>query len=106
MYAKYIMEREGAETIESHKGFISYKFDDKFCIITDIFIDPMFRNNDVGRLFGQEVEQKAKEKEINVIYCFADKNALNYEDSVNFILKNGYKLESQNKDRVMFKKEL
>lgn len=106
MFAKYMKEREGAETIESHKGFICYKFEDSSCVITDIYIDTAFRKNYVGSDFGKEVEEKAIENNIHTMYCYADQNALNYEESVEFILNNNYKLEDIQGSRVLFKKEI
>lgn len=106
MFAKYMKEREGAETIQSHKGFICYKIENDYCIITDIYIDKPFRKSSVGSSFGKEVEEIAREKGIKSIYCYADQNALNYDESIEFILKNGYKLENIIGSRILFKKEL
>ena len=106
LFAEYMRERENAETIETEQGFICFKFEDDNCIITDIFIAPEFRNGQVGRDFGKQVEEKAKEKGLDCIYCYADKNALNFNDSVNFILKNGYTIQNVNFNLVYFKKEI
>lgn len=106
MFAKYMLEREGVLTIESHKGFICYKLENNSCIITDLYVDERFRNNNTGKDFCKEVEVIAKDNKVNTLYCYADQNALNYNDSIEFILKNGYKLESIIGSRILLKKEL
>ena len=105
-FAKYMEEREGAKTIETEKGFICYKFEDDYCIITDIYIAPEFRNNKVGKEFGKYVELEAKKEGIDKLLCYADKDANNFEDSVTFILKNDYKLFNATEKLVYFKKEI
>lgn len=103
-FADYMLERENAEIIETEKGFVCFKFEDENCIITDIYIAPEFRNGQVGRDFGKQVEEKAKEKGLDCVYCYADKNALNFNDSVNFILKNKYIIQNIDGNLVYFKK--
>ena len=105
-FVNYMMEREGAETIENEKGFICYKFDDNYCIITDIYIAPEHRLNKIGRSFGEQVEEKAKEKGAKGIICYADRNANNFTEATDFILKNDYKILNTSGSLIYFKKDL
>ena len=63
-YAEYIKEKDGIDTIESRKGFITYKYldDGKTVYIFDCFVKPEYRGNKLCLSFVEAVESKAKQK--------------------------------------------
>lgn len=105
-YAKYAKEREGAETIEDEKGFISYKIQDGVCFITDMFVDPDFRNLSIGKGFVKLVEEEAKEKGIETMMCTACTEAVNVKESIAFIKSNEYMIFNTVNTMIYFVKEI
>lgn len=105
-YAKYVKERDNAETIEDERGFISYKFENGVCFITDIFVDPNFRNLSTGSDFGKMVEKKAKEDGIERMMCTACIESQNFLDAIAFIKSNGYTIFNTVNSLIYFVKEI
>lgn len=106
LYAQYVKEREGAETVETSEGFYSYKTEGEHLFIVDLFVVPSARGKKVGSEFGKQIENIAKELGKQSIICTASLNAENTQDAMSFIIMNGYKIINYTDTQVFFKKEI
>ena len=89
LYSQYIKEREGLDIIENEHGFCSYKIQDNWVFIQDIFITKDQRLSKLATELADKVVDKALKNGAKVLYSHVDTNALNWEDSVKFIEKYG-----------------
>ena len=105
-YAKYILEREGARTIESEKGFISYKFFGQECFIHTLYVEPEYRRKGAGTEFFNQVEAIAKEAECKVCSCTVSPKAIGATDSLMAILATGFQLVSSDNEKIVLIKEI
>lgn len=54
-WAKYLEERQEATVLEKPHGFAVYKFMDKYCYITEIYVAPEARGSDLLPQMMQEI---------------------------------------------------
>lgn len=63
LYSKYLLEKEGKETIEiPNEGFVTYKIDKDICHVCVLYVDPMHRNTKIARKLMHALEDKFKSK--------------------------------------------
>ncbi len=62
LYAKYILEREGAELIESSSTFITYKIDGKECFIANTFTEESKRKSGHFKSILKDLEAIARSR--------------------------------------------
>lgn len=91
MYEQYIFEREGARLIKTDFGFIAYKINFPFCIITECFVLEEFREKKHGKFLADAVFQVCKDAGVKTVQCQTDDNASNVKISKNAILSFGFK---------------
>lgn len=61
LYAQYIKEREGFETLEVEHGFATYKQVEKDMVyLRDIFVEDTFRQNGLASELSRQVAEIAK----------------------------------------------
>lgn len=60
MYADYLKEREGIETLSKPFGFISYKIVGEECYLANVYIKPEFRSKNMFSLLLGDLEVIAK----------------------------------------------
>lgn len=106
LYAQYVKEREGAETVETSEGFYSYKEDGTSLFIVDLYVAPEYRNKKIGSRFGKEIEDIALKLNKDSVLCCASLEALNSSDAMSFIIMNGYEIINYTDTQVFFKKEI
>ena len=92
--AEYWKERDGRETIETDKGFISYWIDGDRLHIIDIFVYPEFRSQGEALMLLNEAVQIGIKAGCNCGIAQADSRSLNATESIKFILSVGMKLLS------------
>ena len=61
LYAEYVKEREGYETLETGISFATYRVSGSEIYIRDIFVSRDFRDVDVGRRFIDDVVKIGKD---------------------------------------------
>lgn len=59
LYAMYVKEREGFDTIETHEGFATYKVQLDHCYLRDLYVRPEYRNTGVASELADRVCDEA-----------------------------------------------
>lgn len=106
MYKDYIKEREGLELIYTDKGFCSYEKNGECLFVSDIYIKPEYRKENVAKdMINQIVEKHSDCKYLMGAYSTKAKN---WKESMRFIIKMGLKYykEDTNKNMVYLIKEI
>lgn len=106
LYAQYVLEREGLETLENEKGFLTYKIENGYLFISDIFVIESARKENIASKMADEIVEKAIKLGANAMYSHVDTNAKNWRESVKFIEKYGCKPVKIENNLVYFKKEI
>lgn len=106
-FANYIKEREDKDTIESEKGFATYKiYDNGECYLQDVYVAPEFRGKHVAYEMADKVSDIAKQHDCHTLLgsvCMDDKNA---SKNMMVWLKYGFLLYKNMGNMVFFKKDL
>ncbi len=112
LYADYIREREGFETIEDDKGFATYKFNYTrdcdghcYCYIRDIFVKPEFRRSRAASHYADLISEKARLADFTHLLgsVYIDEEGTT---SLKVLLGYGFKLSHTDGNLIYFKKEL
>lgn len=104
--AEYWKEREGRETIENDKGFVSYKIEGDRLHIIDIFVYPEYRSQGEAVALAREAIAKGIEANCKCILGHADARALNVTESVRFLISVGMKILTVEGFMIYFIKEI
>ena len=105
-YSLYIKERNGEKLYSDEFGFFSWKIVGRFLEIGDLFVHPDYRREGEGMKFGRMIEQIARSNDCEAILCASCTDALNWQDSHNFILANEYKEIKKHNSMVYYRKDL
>lgn len=106
LYAKYVIEREGKEIIESEVGFATYYFLDDNCYIQNIFVEKDYRKIGEASRLAQEIEKIAKSKGCKKLYGTVCPSANGSTESIKVLLAYGFKLDSSINNLIAFVKDL
>lgn len=98
MYADYIKERESAELIQNDKGFVTYKEDNGYLLICDLYVKPEYRKSNTAKEFVKMVEELSNKPHI---FATVDKLANNYKTAVQATIKTGFILVNE-KDNIQY----
>lgn len=107
-YALYVKEREGKDTIENDKGFITYLELDKSktLYISDLFVKKEYRSQSIARDFFNKVVEIAKNKDYNSILASIDIDTKTWEFSKMIMEENGFIITGKQNNLIFFIKEL
>lgn len=105
LYADYVWEREGFETIEDEYGFATFKVDGEGCYIRDIFVSKTMRCTAHASGYADQIAGKARERGCTYLTgsVFADCDGT---ASLKVLLAYGFKLSHALDDMIYFRKEL
>lgn len=92
MFEEYIKERENLGVIKTDRGFITFKFENGECLISDYFVTKHHRKNGHGYFLANQVFELCKELGIKNVYCQTDNRANGYELSKFTIENFGFEL--------------
>lgn len=106
MYAAYIKEREGAETIERSWGFAVVRQMSDYLYLQDIYILPEFRRQGKGAEILSIVEAAAKELGYKKILGSCCPETEGATESMKAQFATGFKLHSCDKDIIYLIKDL
>jgi GNAT superfamily N-acetyltransferase len=106
LFAKYLKEKDGIETLENEFGFIGYKITGEECYITQMFTEPSVRGSGKGRELLSALEHLSKSagcKFIATNIWYADAGASN---TMGASLKAGFKLRFGDARGILITKEI
>lgn len=106
LYARYVMEREGMEIIETDISFVTYYFVEKECYIKDVFVKEEHRKTGEATRLGDEIAKIAKSKGCTKLYGTVVPSAKGSTESLKFLLAYGFKLDSSVNNFIALIKEL
>jgi ribosomal protein S18 acetylase RimI-like enzyme len=106
LYAQYIKEREGKETIETDKGFATYTYVPEGCYIQDIYVHPDHRKEHVCFNLADQIVEIAKEKGCKKLFGTVCPSANGSTTSLKVLLAYGFKLESSGNNLIVMVKEI
>lgn len=103
-FQKYIFEREGLKLIETDHGFVSYGIDKNHLYIGDMYVEPQFRGNNVGRSLIDILCEIAKKEKCS--FVFARIRIWDRGRSVTMAaaLKVGFQIHSLERDSIIISK--
>jgi GNAT superfamily N-acetyltransferase len=106
LYADYIKEREGKESLEVEQGFATYEIVNEFCYIEDIYIKPEARKTNLATRIADEITQIAKGRGCKQLLGSVLVGANGDTTSLKVLLAYGMKLDSVNGKTIYFSKEI
>jgi GNAT superfamily N-acetyltransferase len=107
MYIDYKKEREGKTVQVFDHGFISYKVEEDYLFIDELFVDKEVRLLGLGSIYTDEIVEKAKTLGLKKVYAQVDMGSLNFNDSVRAIMGYGMNLQGVEMNRFLtFVKEI
>ena len=106
LYADYIKEREGYETVEDGTFFVTYLELEDALYIRDIYIAPEYRNKMKSIEIGEMTIGLAKEKGLKALIGSVDTTTNGWRRNKEIMEKFGYKEVYQDGNVIYFNKEL
>lgn len=89
LYAQYVKEKYGQDTLETEHGFVVYKLDNTVCSIETMFIVPGMRRKSVGRGIIRMLLDKIP-KAVKYLACEVDLTAHKAEATYKTIRNYGF----------------
>lgn len=105
-YGQYIKELIGREILEDSHGFATYEIVDAGygCYITDIFVAPKSRNQDIGLNYVNKIYEIAKESGCKYLLgtCIPTNNKSTRSTAA--MIKWGFEVHSSEDNKIWFRK--
>lgn len=105
-YAMYLKEREGIDTIENEKGFLTYKVKDDEMWVYDCYVRPEFRRDNVAREYFDTLYVLANDLNCSSVYSTVYKSTEGWEVSLAALRSNGYEITGTIEDLIILKRIL
>jgi len=105
-YASYIKEAFDEELIEHEHGFITYCFKDEGIFISNIWVDPEFRNTHIAINLAKKVEEIGKNSGCKNLLSTVCKDIKHFEASMSANLKFGLTVSHEDEDNYYLIKEI
>jgi ribosomal protein S18 acetylase RimI-like enzyme len=107
MWADYVKEREGKETIEDPgQGFIVYKIQNQVCHICELYVAPHCRKEKIGSRLADAVTKIAKEAGCKVLFANVVPSLNGANESMLAQLAYGFKITAAHEDCIFMHKEI
>jgi hypothetical protein len=106
LYAQYVLEKQGFQTIETSEGFITYWLipENKEAYIDILYVIPEKRNSEVKKYLESLVIEEAKKVGCKNLSCVVYFKHINAEKSLKSIIAAGYKIHSASDEKVVLYK--
>jgi GNAT superfamily N-acetyltransferase len=106
LYAQYVKEKRGLETLEHDWGFVTYEIKDEVIYLADIFVLRESRHQGKAAQLCQELGEIAKTSGCKRAFGSVDPSAKNSTEGVKLILALGMELVSIENGLIFFAKEI
>lgn len=108
LYAQYITERTNDKIIELPQGFATYRYypQTKSCYIIDIYVKPEHRNSHIASEMANMIASEAKNEGYTSLIGTVAPSAKNSTASLQVLISYGMKLDSCERDVIVFKKDI
>ena len=105
LYARYVKEKYGQETIEEEYGFITYILSDTVCRVETLYVTPEARRSGIGTSLGNRLVEELP-KTIKYLVCEIDTSALHGLESFAAIASFGFEILNTNGSLITMVKYL
>lgn len=105
-WAAYHKERQGWETIERGRSFISYSIVMPVCRIEECYVAPEERGQRISFGIADEVASVAKSSGCTHLWAQVGLNTLNANESLRAALAYGFRVAEADKNRIIMIKEI
>jgi ribosomal protein S18 acetylase RimI-like enzyme len=106
-YAKYLLEKTTDEIIETHFGFVTFRFlNPNQVYIIDIYVEPELRSEGLASSLADQVVKTAKERGCKEVLGTVTPSMKNSTQSIRVLLGYGMHLDSATNNLIVFKKEI
>lgn len=107
LYANYIKERQGDETVEVDEGFATYRFPDAETVyLVDLYVLPDYRAKGLARLMGDRVAAIARKRGCKYMIGSVSLAARGAGSGMRVLLAYGMEPVSCGDGAVFFRKEI
>jgi len=106
MWANYIKEREGFETLESEHAFLVYKISGEECYIKDIFVEKEHRRFNLGTELADKCVQIARDAGCKFISGTVVPSTNGATVSMMSLLAYGFTIRAAQNDLIILIKEI
>jgi GNAT superfamily N-acetyltransferase len=106
LYAKYLEERQDAEVFEDKKGFVTFKKENDYIYLIDMYILPEYRESGICKTYVNKLEELAKDLKLNKIVTSLYPKIKNSNRNLNIILKCGFEVISCDTEMIYFIKNI
>jgi len=108
MYAEYLKEREGIETLQSDDGFMTYTMTEDALYIVDVYIKPEARRTGAATALEAKAIAIAKEAGRKHLMGSVSFGVAGVDASLKMMVRSGYSFLSFNAEKqiVYFSKEI
>lgn len=106
LFADYIKEREGLDTIENEHGFLSFRIINDVCYVRDLFVTKPERGRGYARVLYGQLLRVARDSQCKKISCFVDCRAPNAAESLAVILTGDFKVVAAEDGLITLEREL
>lgn len=108
LYSDYIKEREGKITIETDKGFISYKHFPKLrqLYVSELYVIPSERQSGAGEFFLNQVIEIAQDLGCTHIAATCDRTTNGWELVHKAAIKRNFKIVKTDETQNFYSKEI
>jgi ribosomal protein S18 acetylase RimI-like enzyme len=106
LYARYLKEREGIETLESEHGFATYLLRPTDCYIIDIYVVPELRQSGLAKQLADQIVEIAKERGIKLLTGSVDRRDPNAQRNEAVLLAYGMRKAREDNFMNYYLKEI
>lgn len=101
LYADYVKERLGWDTIEVEGGFITYNMRPPLASIEEFYVRPDLRGTTLAKRLADKVVEAARDNSVHKIVCRIFLGLKETEYTLGLYLKYGFKLSSLGTDYII-----
>lgn len=106
LWADYLKEREGLDSIETEDGFVIYHIAGDRLLIEHVYIKPEKRNRHIGTALMKQLESIAKEKGCRSSFCTVQPKLPTADQSLRAALAFGFRPFNTDDLYLWLKKEI
>lgn len=106
LWADYLKERLGQDSIERDFGFLVYKVQGIVCEICELYVSPAVRSSGRGRELVSEVIEIAKQQNCVTLIAYVWPGLPGSESVLSSSFKFGFQLAGADAGRIMITKDL
>lgn len=106
LFGQYILEREGKHIVEDENGFATYKFENGYVYVEDVYVVKNMRKLNTASKYLDKIAEEAKKKNINKMITSVSPAAKGTTASIKAIIGYKFELLSSTNDLVYFVKDI